>query len=222
MAHAHFPQISARATSLRDQVSESIRAGLITGELAPGEIYSAPQLAAQMGVSATPVREAMLYFEREGMVTKMRNTGYKVTELSAEILDGAAEARILLEVPTMAKIARTCTGETAEKVEELRGLAHKLNDAAERGDLVSYLQADLRFHCDFLALAGNPVIVETVSSLRTRSRVTGLRPLAEAGNLVASSREHEAMIDAALAQDAAAMEAIVRTHIGHVRKEWAD
>ncbi|UQV54597.1 GntR family transcriptional regulator [Corynebacterium pseudodiphtheriticum] len=222
MAYAHFPQISARATSLRDQVSESIRAGLITGELAPGEIYSAPQLAAQMGVSATPVREAMLYFEREGMVTKMRNTGYKVTELSAEILDGAAEARILLEVPTMAKIARTCTGETAEKVEELRGLAHKLNDAAERGDLVSYLQADLRFHCDFLALAGNPVIVETVSSLRTRSRVTGLRPLAEAGNLVASSREHEAMIDAALAQDAAAMEAIVRTHIGHVRKEWAD
>ena len=222
MAYAQFPQISARATSLRDQVSESIRAGLITGELAPGEIYSAPQLAAQMGVSATPVREAMLYFEREGMVTKMRNTGYKVTELSAEILDGAAEARILLEVPTMAKIARTCTGETAEKVEELRGLAHKLNDAAERGDLVSYLQADLRFHCDFLALAGNPVIVETVSSLRTRSRVTGLRPLAEAGNLVNSSREHEAMIDAALAQDAAAMEAIVRTHIGHVRKEWAD
>lgn len=222
MAYAQFPQVSARATSLRDQVSESIRAGLITGELAPGEIYSAPQLAAQMGVSATPVREAMLYFEREGMVTKMRNTGYKVTELSAEILDGAAEARILLEVPTMAKIARTCTGETAEKVEELRGLAHMLNDAAERGDLVSYLQADLRFHCDFLALAGNPVIVETVSSLRTRSRVTGLRPLAEAGNLVTSSREHEAMIDAALAQDAAAMEAIVRTHIGHVRKEWAD
>lgn len=222
MAYAQFPQISAHATSLRDQVSESIRAGLITGELAPGEIYSAPQLAAQMGVSATPVREAMLYFEREGMVTKMRNTGYKVTELSAEILDGAAEARILLEVPTMAKIARTCTGETAEKVEELRGLAHMLNDAAERGDLVSYLQADLRFHCDFLALAGNPVIVETVSSLRTRSRVTGLRPLAEAGNLVNSSREHEAMIDAALAQDAAAMEAIVRTHIGHVRKEWAD
>ena len=222
MAYAQFPQISARATSLRDQVSESIRAGLITGELAPGEIYSAPQLAAQMGVSATPVREAMLHFEREGMVTKMRNTGYKVTELSAEILDGAAEARILLEVPTMAKIARTCTGETAEKVEELRGLAHMLNDAAERGDLVSYLQADLRFHCDFLALAGNPVIVETVSSLRTRSRVTGLRPLAEAGNLVTSSREHEAMIDAALAQDAAAMEAIVRTHIGHVRKEWAD
>lgn len=222
MAYAQLPQVSARATSLRDQVSESIRAGLITGELAPGEIYSAPQLAAQMGVSATPVREAMLYFEREGMVTKMRNTGYKVTELSAEILDGAAEARILLEVPTMAKIARTCTGETAEKVEELRGLAHMLNDAAERGDLVSYLQADLRFHCDFLALAGNPVIVETVSSLRTRSRVTGLRPLAEAGNLVASSREHEAMIDAALAQDAAAMEAIVRTHIGHVRKEWAD
>ena len=222
MAYAQLPQVSARATSLRDQVSESIRAGLITGELAPGEIYSAPQLAAQMGVSATPVREAMLYFEREGMVTKMRNTGYKVTELSAETLDGAAEARILLEVPTMAKIARTCTGETAEKVEELRGLAHKLNDAAERGDLVSYLQADLRFHCDFLALAGNPVIVETGSSLRTRSRVTGLRPLAEAGNLVNSSREHEAMIDAALAQDAAAMEAIVRTHIGHVRKEWAD
>ena len=221
MVNAQIPQISARTTSLREQVSESIRAGLISGELAPGKIYSAPQLAAQMGVSATPVREAMLYFEREGMVTKMRNTGYKVTELSDEILDGAAEARILLEVPTMAKVARNCTGEIAEHVEGLRSLAHELNDAAERGDLVSYLQADLRFHCDFLALAGNPVIVETVSSLRTRSRVTGLRRLAEADALVASSREHEAMIDAALEQDANAMEAIVRTHIGHVRKEWA-
>lgn len=221
MVNAQIPQIASRASSLREQVSEFIRAGLISGELAPGEIYSAPQLAARMGISATPVREAMLYFEREGMVTKMRNTGYKVTELSDEILDGAAEARTLLEVPTMAKAARNCTGEIAEKVEDLRSLAHELNDAAERGDLVSYLQADLKFHCDFLALAGNPVIVETVSSLRTRSRVTGLRRLAEAGALVASSREHEAMIDAALEQDADAMEAIVRTHIGHVRKEWA-
>ena len=222
MVNAQIPQIASRASSLREQVSEFIRAGLISGELAPGKIYSAPQLAAHMGISATPVREAMLYFEREGMVTKMRNTGYKVTELSDEILDGAAEARILLEVPTMAKVARICTGEIAKKVEDLRALAHELNDAAERGDLVSYLQADLRFHCDFLALAGNPVIVETVSSLRTRSRVTGLRRLAEADSLVASSREHEAMIDAALEQDANAMEAIVRTHIGHVRNEWAD
>ncbi|MFD8019876.1 GntR family transcriptional regulator, partial [Streptomyces lavendulae] len=53
---------------LRDQVGHALRAALIAGELRPGSVYSAPGLAAELGVSATPVREAMLDLAREGLV----------------------------------------------------------------------------------------------------------------------------------------------------------
>ena len=67
---------------LRDEVAAALRAALIAGELRPGEVYSAPVLAARFGVSATPVREAMLDLVREGLVDTMPNKGFRVTELS--------------------------------------------------------------------------------------------------------------------------------------------
>src|SRR3954470_11176919 len=73
--------------SLREQVSHALRAALIAGELRPGVVYSAPVLAAGFGVSATPVREAMLDLAKEGLVEVVRNKGFRVTELSDRDLD---------------------------------------------------------------------------------------------------------------------------------------
>jgi DNA-binding GntR family transcriptional regulator len=64
--------------SLREQVSHALRAALIAGELRPGVVYSAPVLAAGFGVSATPVREAMLDLAKEGLVEVVRNKGFRV------------------------------------------------------------------------------------------------------------------------------------------------
>ncbi|MCI0387057.1 GntR family transcriptional regulator [Streptomyces sp. CNQ085] len=198
---------------LRDQVANALRAALIAGELQPGAIYSAPALATEYGVSATPVREAMLDLAREGLVEAVRNKGFRVTELSEQDLDEFTEIRSLIEIPTVGKVARSAG---REQLEALRPLAEEIVAAARAGDLIGYLEADRRFHLDLLALAGNSRLVETVSDLRKRSRLYGLTELAEAGALVASAREHAELLDLMLAGDAAAAEEHMRHHLAHV------
>ncbi|GAA3644479.1 GntR family transcriptional regulator [Streptomyces fenghuangensis] len=203
---------------LRDQVANALRAALIAGELQPGVIYSAPTLAAEYGVSATPVREAMLDLAREGLVESVRNKGFRVTELSERDLDEYTEIRALIEIPTVGKVVRSAT---REQLEALRPTAEEIVAAARAGDLIGYLEADRRFHLGLLALAGNSRLVETVGDLRKRSRLYGLTELAEAGALVASAQEHAELLDLMLAGDAAAAEEHMRHHLAHVRSLWA-
>lgn len=170
---------------LRDQVGHALRAALIAGELRPGNVYSAPGLAAELGVSATPVREAMLDLAREGLVEPVRNKGFRITEVSERDLDQYTELRTMIEVPTIGRITKIAT---AEQLEALRPIALEIVTSAREHNLIGYLEADRRFHLSLLALAGNDRLVETVGDLRKRSRLYGLTGLDEAGKLVSSAR----------------------------------
>ncbi|HET6697795.1 MAG TPA: GntR family transcriptional regulator [Nocardioidaceae bacterium] len=219
-AALNLPLFQARQ-SLRHQVAHALRAALIAGEMRPGVLYSAPALAEKFGVSATPVREAMLDLANEGLVEAVRNKGFRVTELSNEELDDITDVRMLIEVPTIADIARHCDEDAAAAVEELRGLAREIEALAVEPDLIGYLEADRQFHLRLLALSGNQQLVEVVGRLRSRSRLYGLQGLADRGELQASAREHEQLVDLVLARDADAAGALMRRHITHVRGDWA-
>jgi DNA-binding GntR family transcriptional regulator len=211
----------SREHSLREQVLASLRAAVIAGRMRPGVLYPAPALAEMLGVSATPVREAMLDLVREGLVEVARNKGFRVTEVSERELDDLAETRLLLEVPTMGAVAERSDEATKEGLEQLRHLANELENSAASDDLVTYMQADTEFHSRFLALHGNREIVATVRNLRGRSRLYGLERLSRAGTLMQPTREHAEMIELALVGDRPALEDLVRRHIGHVRTDWA-
>ncbi len=212
-----LPSLGARP-SLRGQVAHALRAALVAGQMRPGEVYSAPTLAARLGVSATPVREAMLDLVKEGLVETVRNKGFRVTELSDRELDNLTEIRQLIEVPTTVRVIGVAT---AEDVARLRPIAHRIVEVAERRDLIAYIEHDRRFHLELLALAGNSHLVSLVGELRARSRLFGLTRLAETGELVPSAREHVEMLDLIEAGDRAGLERLMRVHIGHVRGRWA-
>ncbi|MFJ9694527.1 GntR family transcriptional regulator [Kitasatospora sp. NPDC101183] len=203
---------------LRDQVAHALRAALISGELRPGVVYSAPALAADFGVSATPVREAMLDLAREGLVEAVRNKGFRVTELTERDLDDYTEIRALIEVPTVGRVARTAT---REQLERLRPQAEAIVAAARKHDLIGYLEADRQFHLDLLGLAGNARLVDVVGDLRKRSRLYGLTRLDEQGQLVSSAQEHLELLDLMIAGDAAAAEECMTRHLSHIRSLWA-
>jgi DNA-binding GntR family transcriptional regulator len=207
--------------NLRQQVGDALRALLITGQMRPGHLYSAPKLAARFGVSATPVREAMLDLVSEGLVEVVRNKGFRVTELTDSDLDAMSELRTLIEVPVMALVAASCEGSVAEAVADLRPLARRITDAATARDLVTYAEADIEFHSRFLALHGNEHVVHVVREMRHRSRLYGLEALAEGGVLAQLSLEHEQMVDAALRRDEGAMRRLMTQHLGHIRSTWA-
>ncbi|MGH8866537.1 MAG: GntR family transcriptional regulator [Actinomycetes bacterium] len=204
--------------NLREEVEHALRAALVSGELKPGSIYSAPLLAAQFGVSATPVREAMLDLAKQGHVQVVRNKGFRVTELSERDLDEVTHLRALIEVPTIRDIARSAS---QDEVEALRPLAGEIEKSAARGDLATYLDADRRFHLTLLGLAGNQRLVDVVGNLRSQTRLYGLPELASSGALVASGREHVELLDLLLERDARAAERLMRRHIGHIRGAWA-
>ncbi|MFJ6796833.1 GntR family transcriptional regulator [Streptomyces sp. NPDC091268] len=203
---------------LRDQVGHALRAALIAGELRPGSVYSAPGLAAELGVSATPVREAMLDLAREGLVEPVRNKGFRITEVSERDLDQYTELRTMIEVPTIGRVTRMAT---PEQLEALRPIAEEIVTSAREHNLIGYLEADRRFHLSLLALAGNDRLVETVGDLRKRSRLYGLTGLDEAGKLVSSAEEHIELLDLMIAGDAEAAEECMVRHLGHVRSLWA-
>jgi DNA-binding GntR family transcriptional regulator len=206
------------SSSFRENVTRELRAAVISGQMSPGRIYSAPVLAQEFGVSPTPVREAMVDLVSEGLVETVRNKGYRVTEMSDKDLDDVTDLRLLIEP---AACRRAVAAVTAVDVAQLRTLADRIVDGSRRGDLIQYVNADSDFHLTLLALTGNPRIVKTVAELRAHTRLYGLDRLARAGKLESSAAEHHGLVDLVATGDGPGIESALVRHIGHVRGIWA-
>lgn len=204
--------------NLSEQIARVLRASLVSGQMVPGVTYSVPALADDFGVSAMPVREAMLSLVQRGLMAPVRNKGFRVVELSPKELDDIMHLRLMLEVPTTVQVAKEVNERT---MRELRRLSREIARHAKSGELVDYIEADRQFHQTLIALAQNPRLEELVDDLRSRSRLTGLDALAEHGDLSASAREHVEMLDAIAAGNAAQLRSLMERHVKHSRGIWA-
>nr|WP_244177230.1 GntR family transcriptional regulator [Streptomyces albus] len=201
--------------SVRGQILDALRTALVGGDLRPGEVYSAPALAARYGVSPTPVREAMQQLATEGAVEVVPNRGFRVARRSERDLAELAEVRALLEVPVLLRLART---RPPGSWEELRPLAAAGVAAAARGDRVGYAEADRAFHHALLALSGNRQLALIGDELYRRGRTPAGRGAATGtADLLAEAAEHNALLDALAAGDAQAVEQLVREHFTGAR-----
>ncbi|MFE5083072.1 GntR family transcriptional regulator [Streptomyces mirabilis] len=197
--------------SVRGQILDALRTALVAGELAPGQVYSAPVLGERFGVSATPVREAMQQLALEGAVEVVPNRGFRVVRRGTRELAELAEIRALLEVPVVLRLARTVP---AARWAELRPLAEAAARAASAGCRVTYAECDRAFHHAILALAGNDQLVQIADDLHRRAQwplVGGPVPRGRA-DLMADAAEHLALLDALTAQDLPAVQSLVREH----------
>ena len=209
---------SINTLSLREQAASAIRTGIITGAITRGEIYSVPTLAEELGVSATPVREAMLDLVGEGLVVAVRNRGYRVVSMGAEDLDAVLKIRLLLEVPSMGDVAVLAKG---RDLKEFRALAARLPKHARSGDIQAYLDADAEFHLGLLRLLGNERLVDIVAMLRNQSRVFDIGGLAQRGQLAEAGQEHAVILDAVEAGDRRRVESLVKHHLTNARQAWS-
>ena len=214
MAALKLPRV-AQQHSVRALVADALRVALMSGEMRSGSIYSAPALGAQLGVSPTPVREAMLDLTKEGLVEVVRNKGFRVVDLSESELADLAELRCLLEVPTIGKIARSAS---TVDLERLKPLVQQIVDAAQVRDVITFVHLDRQFHLELLALGGNRFLVESVGELRNRERLALLRDWASADELARNAHEHTQLLDLLVAGDAERAETLIRSHIGRLRR----
>jgi DNA-binding GntR family transcriptional regulator len=199
--------------SLRGEAVRRIRAAIVYGEIAPDEIHSAPALAARMGVSVTPVREALLELTHRGMVTQVRNRGFRIVEHTPEDLDAALELRALVELPMLARLAGRLGDEEPFERNVEAGI-----DAARRGDLGAFLDLDRSFHLGLLARAGNPRVVDVVDQVLDHLRLARFH---EAGALVEVAEGHAAILAALVGGDAEAVERAAGEHLALTRTAWA-
>lgn len=210
------PQL--KAVSLREQAREAVRAQIMSGELAPGEVQSIQSVAGVLGVSITPVREAVMDLAHLGMVEIIRNRGFRVPVMTDHDLDEIFKLRTMLEAPAMAELTELVAGAT---LPEFRHIAQECADGARAGDIHVFLGKDREFHLGLLEKLGNRRLVTTVGHLRDQARMLGLRKLADQGDLIESAEEHFALLDAIEAGKADLAALLMRKHLAHSRGIWA-
>jgi DNA-binding GntR family transcriptional regulator len=206
------------STNLRARAALAIRANIITGQMRQGEFYSVGRVADGLGVSPTPVREALFDLAGEGLVEIVRNRGFRVPILTDHDLDEIFELRQLIEVPTLSrlagKLAKADVGAARRQVEQIEA-------AARRGDLTGFLEGDRRYHIHLLSLGGNRRLVEVVTRLRDATRLNGLVHLKGSSQLVTSAKEHGLLLDAMIEGDRKKVADLMSRHLHHTRGIWA-
>lgn len=207
-----------RRAPLREQARHELRSLITAGAITPGELHSIGSVAEQLGVSITPVREALLDLEGDGLVEMVRNRGFRVATLTDRDLDELVELRLLLEVPTVVRVAQM---DPQPDLSELRAIAEQMVEHAENRDIPAFLQLDREFHLGLLALGGNSRLVATVGLLRDQTRLYGIEQVAGTEEFLHTADEHPELISLVAAGDAEQAGALMRRHLLHVRGLWA-
>jgi len=200
---------TAEAGNLREQTLRRLRSDIITGRIQPGTLLSVPTLASEIGVSTTPVREALLTLERDGLVAPLRNRGFRVEPLSIAQLENLFSLRELVEVHAIVTIARKGLQDSRELV----ALADAVGEAVGRGDVTGYLTTDRAFHTALVARADNPLLTQLVLQLRDGMRLYGIDSPEGRQRQQDSVAEHYRLVELAQQGQADEAAALMRHHI---------
>ncbi len=195
---------------LRDVVFNTLRRAILRGELLPGERLMEIQLAQRLGVSRTPVREAIRKLELEGLVTMIPRKGAEVAKITVSDLKDVLEVRIALEELA---VKDACENITGEQLAALRGANEEFRQVLREGDLMACGQADIKFHEIIYAATNNRRLLQMLSNIREQMYRYRLEYLKDHSKHEALVREHEAICQALQEHDRAKAGEAIRTHI---------
>ena len=200
---------------LRDVVFNTLRQAILKGELKPGERLMEIALAQKLGVSRTPIREAMRKLELEGLVVMIPRRGAQVANITEKDLNDVLEVRIALENMATEK---ACTRMTEEEMGKLWLAAKEFERMISDGNLVRLAEADVAFHEIIYRASDNKRLNQVLNNLREqmyRYRVEYLKE-EETRNLLVI--EHEELTRAIRARDVAKAQEISFQHLENQRK----
>lgn len=198
---------------LRDVVFQTLRQAILRGELKPGERLMEIHLAQKLGVSRTPVREAIRKLELEGLVLMIPRKGAVVAEITISDLDDVLEVRMALEELA---VKHACRRITEEELAALERLAMDFRNSLQGDDVGVCAQADMLFHDAIYEATRNARLIQILNNLREqmyRYRMEYLKDRQSHAHLL---REHEEILQALKNHDEiAALEWISR----HVERQ---
>jgi DNA-binding GntR family transcriptional regulator len=197
--------LSPRA--LYQDVAERLRQQIFARQLEPGSWIDEMKLAAEFGISRTPLREALKVLAAEGLVTMKVRRGAYVTEMSRDDVEQVYHLLALIESDAAAQVAR---GASEAQREELVRLHERLERQVRQRE--AFLAANEQFHMTVLNIAGNRWATQTVADLRKVMKLNRHLSLFKQGRLADSLAEHRALMKAIATRDADQARALMRAH----------
>ena len=200
----------ARSQGFVEEVFQLIRADLMSLRIPPDTRISIDSLAREIGVSQTPIREALSMLEAMGLVTKRHFVGYcSAPQLNRKQIDELYEVRLLVE-PYAARCAAERMGET--ELQKLRKLAESMQPGESRTSYDRFADQDSELHNMIALGSGNALIRESLARLHSHLHIFRLRFHSEVTK--EAYAEHAKLIEALARRDAPKAEAAMRAHIG--------
>lgn len=193
-----------------EQVMEAVRSALDAGVMRAGVKYSVYQLAEALGVSRTPVRDALLRLEEVGLIQFEARQGFRILLPDPREIADIFAIRLALELPAVARAATLCDASLAAR---LHHRMERLRTAATAGDEHTFARHDQLLHDHILEAAGNSRARAIVRSLRESTRLLGATTADRTRSLLDIDAEHEPVIAAVVANRPAAATEAMRSHL---------
>jgi DNA-binding GntR family transcriptional regulator len=201
----------ARPKPLHEVAYESLKTGILSGRLALGESYSELELARELGISRTPVREALLKLSAENLVSFNRRKGISVKYFSRKDLEDLSELRQIIEE---AAVAKTVGNLAKDQIRSLKSLiAEQEACIKENYDENHFLEIDRRFHLSLIEACGNRFMIQTYNNIRDHFAITFRGALAKKGRASEVLREHKSIVTALAQGNAEMAREAVRDHL---------
>ena len=195
---------------LRDVVFNTLRQAILKGELKPGERLMEIQLAERLGVSRTPIREAIRKLELEGLVLMVPRKGAEVAKISEKSLREVLEVRRSLEELA---IELTCQRITEEELKELEKAKTAFAEATLKGEPMEIAESDEHFHYLIYQATGNSRLVQILNNLREQMYRYRLEYIKDADKRQILVVEHEHILQAIRNRNITEAKNAVRKHI---------
>lgn len=212
-------KIDDRPMSLSDRVYASVRSAIVASKFPAGQRLTEEGLAKELGVSKTPVREAMLRLAYVGLVQSGATGGGRVMTPTRQALSDAYDVREGLE----AQVARIAALKGVRSMlEETRSYATSSKEVAERGDREGFRQNDERFHMSLCEATQNDVLMRLVRDSYDLTSALRARDAPGTPYSVECADQHLEIMDAVDAGDDVAADVAMRTHLSKVRQRMMD
>ncbi|MBT2410150.1 GntR family transcriptional regulator [Streptomyces sp. ISL-12] len=210
-------------STLRQQIADALRDEVLAGRLQPGQEFTVKEIAEQYGVSATPVREALVDLSAQGLLEADQHRGFRVHEYSVADFRGMVEARRLVSDGMFhacaAGLRNAAPGDEQRLTAALAGVRRRGEEAqraATAGDLTVLIGYDLRFWRELAAVYGNPYLADFLHRLRVQSWVCTVQHLRRLSDLRGTLWSgHTELVDALVRRDTEAARALVTAYNTH-------
>lgn len=195
---------------LRDVVFNTLRNGILRGLLPPGLRLMEIQLAKQLGVSRTPVREAIRKLELEGLVVTIPRKGAEVAEITPKDLHDVLEVRCAMEALA---VELACKSITQEELSLLQQVLQKFKRLVPKGDANALAECDVEFHDIIIQSTGNKRLIQLLNNLREQMYRYRLEYLKDEHTHPLLIREHEEILSCLENRDVPRAKAVISEHI---------